>query len=135
MLRGDIRLVDWAPARGSEAEKRRPAVVLSNDAANAAVARLAGGVVTVVPVSRKVTRIFPFQVFLPAATRDLPSIPKLRHSRSGQSPPSGWAGSLADYRRLNWPSSTMHCDFTCSCECLVDMYSNESASDQQPTLC
>jgi mRNA interferase MazF len=71
MLRGDIRLFDWAPARGSEAERRRPAVVLSNDAANAAVARLAGGVVAVVPVSRNVTRIFPFQVFLPAATTGL----------------------------------------------------------------
>lgn len=67
MLRGEIRLVDLEPVRGAEANKRRPAVIVSNDNANATAARLGRGVVTVVPVTSSVTRVFPFQVLLPAA--------------------------------------------------------------------
>lgn len=66
MWRGEIRLIDLEPTRGSEASKRRPAVIVSNDRANAAVERLAGGVVTVVPVTSNVARVFPFQTLLPA---------------------------------------------------------------------
>ena len=50
MLRGEIRLVDLEPIRGSEAGRRRPAVVVSNDRANATAARVGRGVVTVVDV-------------------------------------------------------------------------------------
>lgn len=71
MRRGEVRLVDLDPARGSEADKRRPAVVVSNDRANAAAARLGRGVVTVVPVTSNVTRVFDFQVLLPVATSGL----------------------------------------------------------------
>ena len=71
MLRGEIRLVDLDPARGSEANKRRPAVIVSNDRANAIAARLGRGVVTVVPVTSNVDRIFPFQALLPAAEAGL----------------------------------------------------------------
>ena len=35
MRRGEVRLTDLNPARGSEADKRRPAIVVSNDRANA----------------------------------------------------------------------------------------------------
>ena len=66
MLRGEIRLVDLDPPRGSEANKRRPAVVVSNDRANSVAARLGRGVVTVVPVTSNTSRIFPFQTLLPA---------------------------------------------------------------------
>ena len=66
MLRGEIRIVDLDPAQGSEAGKRRPAVVVSNDGANTSAARLGRGVVTVVPVSSNVERVYPFQVLLPA---------------------------------------------------------------------
>ena len=66
MRRGEIRLVDLEPARGSEARKRRPAVIVSNDGANVTAARLGRGVVTVVPVTSNVDRVFPFQVLLPA---------------------------------------------------------------------
>jgi len=66
MRRGELRLTDLAPAFGSEADKRRPAIVVSNDRANVTAARLGGGVVTVVPVTSSVTRVFPFQVLLPA---------------------------------------------------------------------
>src|ERR1700710_2583700 len=67
MRRGEVRLVDLDPARGSEAAKRRPAIIVSNDRANATAARLGRGVVTVVPLTSNVTRVFPFQVLLPAA--------------------------------------------------------------------
>jgi mRNA interferase MazF len=66
MLRGEIRLTDLEPARGSEANKRRPAVIVSNDRANAAAQRWARGVVTVVPVTSSVARVFVFQALLPA---------------------------------------------------------------------
>ena len=72
MRRGDIFLVDLDPAQGSEAAKRRPAVVVSNDGANTVAARIGRGVVTVVPVTSSVARIYPFQVLLPAADCGLP---------------------------------------------------------------
>ena len=64
MLRGEIRLVDLDPAMGAEAHKRRPAVIVSNDRANATAAKLGRGVVTVVPVTSSVARVYPFQVAL-----------------------------------------------------------------------
>lgn len=66
MHRGEIRLVDLDPVRDNGADKRRPAVVVSNDWANEVAARLGRGVVTVVPITGNVTRVFPFQVRLPA---------------------------------------------------------------------
>ncbi|MBM4408323.1 MAG: type II toxin-antitoxin system PemK/MazF family toxin [Chloroflexi bacterium] len=70
MQRGDIVTVDLDPVIGSEANKRRPAVIVGNDAANASAQRLGRGVVTVVPLTTNVERIYPFQVLLPArATR------------------------------------------------------------------
>ena len=66
MRRGDICSVDLEPVRGSEADKRRPAVIVSNDAANLTATRLGRGVVTVVPMTSNVERVYPFQVLLPA---------------------------------------------------------------------
>jgi mRNA interferase MazF len=66
MRRGDIVAVSPDPARGSEASKIRPAIVVSNDAANATAARLGRGVITVVPITSNVARIYPFQVLLRA---------------------------------------------------------------------
>lgn len=71
MRRGEIRLVDLAPAQGAEANKRRPAVVVSNDSANAVAARSGHGVVTVVPVTSNVERVYPFQVLLPVESSGL----------------------------------------------------------------
>ena len=71
MLRGEIRLIDLEPTRGSEANKRRPAVIVSNDRANATADRLARGVVTVVPVTSNIARVFPFQTLLPAEATGL----------------------------------------------------------------
>ena len=71
MRRGELRFVDFEPIRGSEADKRRPAVIVSNDGANAAATHLGRGVVTVVPVTSNVHRILPFQVLLPRGTAGL----------------------------------------------------------------
>ncbi len=72
MRRGEIVTVSLDPARGSEASKTRPAVVVSNDAANATAARLRRGVITVVPVTSNTTHVYPFQVLLPAGQTGLP---------------------------------------------------------------
>jgi mRNA interferase MazF len=66
MLRGEVRLTDLAPARPGEADKRRPAVIVSNDHANTVAAQLGRGVVTVVPITSNVDRVFPFQVLMPS---------------------------------------------------------------------
>jgi mRNA interferase MazF len=71
MRRGEIRWVDLEPVRGAEASKRRPAVIVSNDGANAAAERLGRGVVTVVPVTSNTERVHPFQVLLPAGSAGL----------------------------------------------------------------
>ena len=71
MRRGEIRLVDLGPTRGSEANKRRPAVIVSNDGANTTAERLGRGVVTVVPVTSNTARVYPFQVLLDAAATGL----------------------------------------------------------------
>ncbi len=66
MQRGEVRLVELDPVRGSEANKRRPAVIVSNDHANTSAQRRGSGVVTVVPMTSNTSRIFPFQVLLSA---------------------------------------------------------------------
>ncbi|GLY66285.1 type II toxin-antitoxin system PemK/MazF family toxin [Amycolatopsis taiwanensis] len=66
MRRAEIRMVSLDPVRGAESNKTRPAVIVSNDGANATAARLGRGVVTVVPITSNISRIFPFQVLLAA---------------------------------------------------------------------
>jgi mRNA interferase MazF len=71
--RGEIRLVDLEPVVGSEAARTRPAIVVSNDAANASAVRHGRGVVTVVPVTSNVARVYPFQALLPSDDTGLPT--------------------------------------------------------------
>lgn len=71
--RGEVYWVDLDPARGSEANKTRPAVIVSNDAANRAAGRAGRGVVTVVPITSNVGRVYPFQVLLLAEVCGLPA--------------------------------------------------------------
>jgi mRNA interferase MazF len=66
MRRGDLYLVDVEPTQGSEANKTRPAVIVSNDAANRTAERTGRGVVTVVPVTSNTQRVYPFQVLIAA---------------------------------------------------------------------
>ncbi len=76
MRRGDVVWVDFEPVRGSEANKRRPAVVMSNDGANRMANRLDRGVVTVVPVTSQTKNVYPLQVLLPAGSCGLPRASK-----------------------------------------------------------
>ena len=71
MRRGEIVLVDLDPVLGAEANKRRPVVIVSNDAANQTAERVGYGVITVVPVTSNIRRIYPFQVLLPATATGL----------------------------------------------------------------
>ncbi|MEP1126353.1 MAG: type II toxin-antitoxin system PemK/MazF family toxin [Ilumatobacter sp.] len=71
MRRGEIRMVDLDPARGAEASKYRPAVIVSNDGANTTAERLGRGVITVVPVTSNTANIYPFQVLLTADSTGL----------------------------------------------------------------
>ena len=52
LRRGAVYWVDFDPARGGEIQKRRPAVIISNDTANLVMNR-----VQVVPLSGNVSRI------------------------------------------------------------------------------
>lgn len=71
MRRGEIRLVSLEPTVGAEANKRRPAVIVSNDGANITAERLGRGVVTVVPLTSNTSRVYPFQVILEATETGL----------------------------------------------------------------
>ncbi|PZN71822.1 MAG: type II toxin-antitoxin system PemK/MazF family toxin [Candidatus Methylumidiphilus alinenensis] len=54
MLRGEVWWVDFDPAVGGEIRKTRPAVIVSNDVANAALNRL-----QVIPLSSNAGRLYP----------------------------------------------------------------------------
>jgi len=71
MRRGEVRTVDSEPVRGSEAAKRRHAVIVSNNQANETAQRLGRGVLTVVPITSNVQRVYPFQVLMPAGVGGL----------------------------------------------------------------
>ncbi|PTA66378.1 type II toxin-antitoxin system PemK/MazF family toxin [Deinococcus arcticus] len=66
MRRGDLYVADLDPVRSGEADKRRPVVIVSADSLNRTVDRLGAGAVTVVPVTSNVSRVYDFQVLLPA---------------------------------------------------------------------
>ncbi|MBE1877658.1 type II toxin-antitoxin system PemK/MazF family toxin [Myceligenerans pegani] len=66
MRRGDVWFADLDPARGSEANKVRPVVIVSNDARNRSADRSARGVLTVVPLTSNTARVLPFQALVPA---------------------------------------------------------------------
>lgn len=71
MRRGDVYLVNLDPAIGSEATKVRPAVIVSNDAGNAATTRLGRGTVTIAPLTTNTIKVYPFQVHVPAGEAGL----------------------------------------------------------------
>jgi mRNA interferase MazF len=68
--RGDVFLVNFEPTVGAEARKVRPAVVVSNDINNAH-----SPIVSISPITSNVSRIYSFEVEIPARKGglDLPS--------------------------------------------------------------
>ena len=67
MKRGEIYFADLSPTVGSEINKRRPVLIVSNDANNRA-----SSTVTVLPVTSSVARVYPFEVLLAAQLSGLP---------------------------------------------------------------
>jgi mRNA interferase MazF len=62
MRRGEVWWVEFEPAVGSEIRKTRPAVIVSNDAANRNLAR-----VVVVPTTSNTGRIYPGEALVEVA--------------------------------------------------------------------
>jgi mRNA interferase MazF len=60
--RGDVWLVSFDPSIGGEIQKTRPALVVSNDSANAVLNR-----VQVVPLSSQVDRLYPAEAYISLA--------------------------------------------------------------------
>lgn len=97
MKRGDIYRVDFEPSVSGEPARSRPAVLLSNDDANAFLPH-----VVVAPITSNVSRSYPFDVLLPAGTCGLPessrvqlnSLRGLNRSRLG-----AYLGSLSAEQR------------------------------------
>lgn len=67
MRRGEIYYANLDPTVGSEVSKQRPVLVVSNDLHNRKAP-----MVTVVPLTSNVERVYPFEVFLSAKDTHLP---------------------------------------------------------------
>lgn len=65
MKRGDIYYADLDPTIGDEIKKRRPVLIVSNNANNRAA-----NTVTIIPITSNIKKVYPFEVLLTAeATR------------------------------------------------------------------
>jgi len=67
MKRGDIFYADLSPTVGSEVNKRRPVLIVSNDANNRAAST-----VTILPITSNITKVYPFEVALSQVESGLP---------------------------------------------------------------
>ncbi len=71
--RGEIWFVSLEPVIGHEIGKKRPAIVISNDKNN-----LYADTITVIPITSKTERIYPFEVLLPKKEVGLPKDSKAK---------------------------------------------------------
>lgn len=67
MKRGEVYFAALDPTVGSEISKKRPVVIVSNDLHN-----LKAPIVTVIPLTSNVSKVYPFEVFLDAKLTHLP---------------------------------------------------------------
>lgn len=72
MRRGEVWFADLDPSRGTESNKVRPVVIVSNDAHNRVADRLGRGVLTVVPLTSSTRRVLTFQVLIDQQESGLP---------------------------------------------------------------
>ena len=73
MKRGEIYYANLSPTIGSEMDKRRPVLIVSNDANNRAAST-----VTILPITSNVSRIYPFEVVLEPKDSGLPKPSKVQ---------------------------------------------------------
>jgi mRNA interferase MazF len=73
MKRGDIYYANLSPAVGSEMDKRRPVLIVSNDVSNRAAST-----VTILPLTSNVSRVYPFEVLLNLEDSCLPKASKVQ---------------------------------------------------------
>lgn len=73
MRRGEIWFADLNPTRGSEISKRRPVLIVSNDANNRT-----SSTITVLPITSNVSRVYPFEVPLAQTDGGLPKDSKIQ---------------------------------------------------------
>ncbi|MBV6505942.1 MAG: Endoribonuclease MazF9 [Syntrophorhabdaceae bacterium] len=72
--RGEIYLAALDPVVGNEIAKTRPVLVVSNDINNTHA-----GTVSVLPItSQRLDKVYPFEVFLPQGTGNLPKDSKVK---------------------------------------------------------
>ena len=76
MLRGDIVWAQFDPVVGSEAAKLRPAVIVSNDDLNVRAMEIGRGIVTAIPLTSRIGRLYPSQVLIPEGATELPLLSK-----------------------------------------------------------
>ena len=72
MKRGEIYFADLNPTVGNEINKRRPVLIVSNDANNRA-----SSTITVLPITSNTERVYPFEVKLTAKLSGLPKESKV----------------------------------------------------------
>jgi mRNA interferase MazF len=73
MKRGEIYYANLSPTIGSEIGKRRPVLIVSNNANNQSA-----DMVTVLPLTSNVSRIYPFEVKLEPEDSGLPKSSKIQ---------------------------------------------------------
>jgi mRNA interferase MazF len=73
MKRGEIYYANLDPTVGAEVNKHRPVVIVSNDINNRA-----NSLVTVLPITSNVDRVYPFEVLLAANESGLPKASKVQ---------------------------------------------------------